>query len=72
MTTTNTWTKELVQNGAKTAVLVELYTLPFYLTALSSITDTNHNAYKSLLSICIEEIASSYSINSISFGNTTV
>lgn len=37
------WTKELVQKHAQTAVAVELYTLPFYLTALSSI---NPNAKK--------------------------
>ncbi len=56
MTITRKWTKELVQDHAKTAVKVELYTLPFYLTALTSIADTKHNAYKSLLSICIEEM----------------
>ena len=37
------WTKKVVQQHAQTAVAVELYTLPFYLTVLSSI---NHNAPK--------------------------
>lgn len=55
-TLTKTWTKQLVQDHAKTAVAVELYTLPFYLTALASIQDKSHYAYKSLLSICIEEM----------------
>lgn len=54
--TTKQWTKELVQEHAQTAVKVELYTLPFYLTALASIIDKESNAYKSLLSICIEEM----------------
>ncbi|MGB3638666.1 MAG: ferritin-like domain-containing protein [Rivularia sp. (in: cyanobacteria)] len=53
---TRVWTKELVQKHAQTAVKVELYTLPFYLTALASIIDKESNAYKSLLSICIEEM----------------
>ncbi|AUT01551.1 hypothetical protein CLI64_14780 [Nostoc sp. CENA543] len=56
ITATKTWTKQLVQDHAKTAVQVELYTLPFYLTALTSIKDTSHPAYKSILSICIEEM----------------
>ena len=41
--TNKQWTKELVQQHAQTAVAVELYTLPFYLTVLSSI---NLNAPK--------------------------
>ncbi len=53
---TKVWTKELVQKHAQTAVIVELYTLPFYLTALSSIKYKQSDAYKSLLSICIEEM----------------
>ncbi|MEW6497707.1 MAG: ferritin-like domain-containing protein [Cyanobacteriota bacterium] len=64
-TTTKTWTKELVQEHAKAAVMVEMYTLPFYLTVLSSIKypsiqypdpDKKHPAYNSILSICIEEM----------------
>ncbi|MGL5060176.1 MAG: ferritin-like domain-containing protein [Microcoleus sp.] len=56
--TTNpkTWTKELVQKHAKTAVMVELYTLPFYLTVLTSIKDKTHPDYRSILSICVEEM----------------
>lgn len=53
---TKVWTKELVQKHAQTAVIVELYTLPFYLTALSSIKYKESYTYKSLLSICIEEM----------------
>ncbi|QLE57765.1 ferritin-like domain-containing protein [Nostoc sp. TCL26-01] len=53
---TEKWTKELVQAHAQTAVKVELYTLPFYLTALTSIQEPSTYAYKSLLSICIEEM----------------
>ncbi|MEM1251241.1 MAG: ferritin-like domain-containing protein [Cyanobacteria bacterium P01_H01_bin.21] len=62
-----TWTKELVQSHAQTAVLVEMYTLPFYLTALTSIklpdkSDTSEQAkftyetYDAILSVCIEEM----------------
>ncbi len=62
--TTKQWTKELVQEHAQTAVKVELYTLPFYLTALASIKlekdkdgkPIRTEIYKSLLSICIEEM----------------
>ena len=53
---TKQWTKELVQEHAQTAVKVELYTLPFYLTVLASIKDKKSDAYQSLLSICIEEM----------------
>ena len=35
-----TWTKPLVQEHAQVAVAVELYTLPFYITALASIKPT--------------------------------
>ena len=53
---TKTWTKELVQEHAKAAVMVEVYTLPFYLTVLSSIKDKEYSGYRSILSICIEEM----------------
>lgn len=63
---TNTWTKQLVQEHAQTAVAVEIYTLPFYLTALTSIKlpevkpgqtrPENPPAYNNILSICIEEM----------------
>ncbi|HEY9302122.1 MAG TPA: ferritin-like domain-containing protein [Phormidium sp.] len=60
-TTTKTWTKELVQEHARVAVMVEMYTLPFYLTVLSSIKNPDPvnklpNSYYSILSICIEEM----------------
>lgn len=55
-TNTQTWTKELVQEHAQVAVAVELYTLPFYLTVLTSIKDTKDPIYKSILSVCIEEM----------------
>jgi rubrerythrin len=54
--TTKKWTKELVQEHAKTGVMVEMYTLPFYLTVLSSIKNKKYSGYKSILSICIEEM----------------
>nr|CRH06488.1 Protein of unknown function [Candidatus Magnetococcus massalia] len=50
------WTKALVQEHARAAVAVELYTLPFYLTALASITDTNHPHYQILYTVCLEEM----------------
>lgn len=54
--TTQNWTKELIQEHAQVAVAVELYTLPFYLTALTSIIDTKDPIYKAILSVCIEEM----------------
>lgn len=57
-----TWTKTLVQEHAQTAVAVELYTLPFYLTVLSSIKDPKNTKdgsqgiYNAILSVCIEEM----------------
>lgn len=54
--TTQTWTKELIQEHAQVAVAVELYTLPFYLTALTSIKDSKDPIYKAILSVCIEEM----------------
>lgn len=65
--TQSIWTKELVQSHAITAVQIEMYTLPFYLTVMTSIvlpdqgdqstqaTFTN-NVYKTILSVCIEEM----------------
>ena len=63
----DTWTKELVQDHAKTAVLIEMYTLPFYLTVMTSIVlpeenDSSdkatftRNVYNAILSVCIEEM----------------
>ncbi|EKU99122.1 hypothetical protein Lepto7375DRAFT_1132 [Leptolyngbya sp. PCC 7375] len=51
-----TWTKELVQLHAQDAAAVELYTLPFYLTTLTSIKDTTDPTYKAILSVCMEEM----------------
>ncbi len=53
---TQTWTQELIQSHAQVAVAVELYTLPFYLTALTSIQDTSHAIYANILSVCMEEM----------------
>ena len=51
-----TWTKELVQEHAIVAVLIEMYTLPFYLTVLTSIKETKDKIYQAILSVCIEEM----------------
>ena len=67
LNTSTKWTKELVQEHAITAVAVEMYTLPFYLTVMTSIVmpdkdDTSIQAkftrdvYKVILSVCIEEM----------------
>ncbi len=50
------WTKELVQQHAQTAVAVELFTLPFYFTVLTSIKDRTDPIYKTILSVCMEEM----------------
>lgn len=54
--TAQTWTKELVQQHAQVAVAIEIYTLPFYFTAMTSIKDTDSEAYKTINSVCIEEM----------------
>jgi Ferritin-like len=54
--TESTWTKELVQQHAQAAVSVEIYTLPFYLTALTSIKDTSSPSYVATLGVCMEEM----------------
>lgn len=51
-----TWTVDSVRKLAQFAVSVEIYTLPFYLTALASIKDTSHPAYTNILSVCMEEM----------------
>jgi Ferritin-like len=53
---TQAWTAALVQGHAQACVTVELYTLPFYFTALTSITDTTSPAYGNVLSACMEEM----------------
>ncbi len=54
--TQSTWTVDLVQQHAQVAVAVELYTLPFYLTAMTSIKDPSEQAYQTILSVCMEEM----------------
>jgi hypothetical protein len=54
--TQSTWTVDLVQQHAQSAVAVELYTLPFYLTALTSIQDTSATAYTEIMGVCMEEM----------------
>lgn len=50
------WTKTLVQQHAQSAVAVELYTLPFYFTVLTSIKDTSDSSYSAILGVCMEEM----------------
>lgn len=53
---TQAWTPALIQQHAQVAVAVELYTLPFYLTALTSIQQTTNPIYANILSVCMEEM----------------
>ncbi|MCI5131169.1 MAG: hypothetical protein D3904_06510, partial [Candidatus Electrothrix sp. EH2] len=50
------WTKKLVQDHARVAVEIELYTVPFYTTVMTSIKDKESEAYKILRGILIEEM----------------
>jgi len=50
------WTKELVQQHARDAVAVELYTIPFYITVMTSIKNTESDAYKIIRGVLIEEM----------------
>src|SRR5215469_6246215 len=50
------WTKDLVQQHAQAAVSVELYTLPFYLTAMTSITDPTSVVSQGIFSVVMEEM----------------
>ncbi|MCI5146794.1 MAG: hypothetical protein D3923_15035 [Candidatus Electrothrix sp. AR3] len=50
------WTTELVQQHAQVAVAVELYTLPFYITAMTSVRDTDSEPYKIIRSVLVEEM----------------
>lgn len=61
--TTPVWTQALIQSHAQAAVSVELYTLPFYLTSLTSMCqpsnamgDPSNSIYQNLLSVCMEEM----------------
>lgn len=50
------WTKALIQEHAQAATAVELYTLPFYITAMTSVADKNSEACKIIFSVIIEEM----------------
>jgi len=50
------WTKELVQKHAQVAAAIELYTIPFYTTVMTSIKDEECDACKILHGILIEEM----------------
>ena len=50
------WTKQLVQEHAQAAAAVELYTLPLYLTAMTSIKDSKSEAATILFSVAAEEM----------------
>ena len=54
--TATSWTKSLVQQHAQVAVAIEIYTLPFYFTAMTSIIDKTSNANKTINRVCIEEM----------------
>ncbi|WP_417913352.1 ferritin-like domain-containing protein [Candidatus Electronema sp. TJ] len=51
-----TWTKQLVQEHAQVAAAIELYTVPFYTTVMTSIKDENSDAYKIIRGVLIEEM----------------
>lgn len=50
------WTKSEVQKHARDAAAVELYTIPFYTTVMTSIRDTQSEAYKIIRGVLIEEM----------------
>lgn len=50
------WTKELVQQHAQVAAAIELYTVPFYTTIMTSIVDESSDAYKIIRGVLIEEM----------------
>lgn len=50
------WTKSKVQEHAQKAAAVELYTIPFYTTVMTSIRDTQSEAYKIIRGVLIEEM----------------
>lgn len=52
----NAPTKAQLQQAAQLAIQVEFTTIPAYLTALYSITDTASNAYQTLRSVAMEEM----------------
>jgi Ferritin-like len=52
----SSWTPLLVQQHARAAVSVELYTLPFYLTVMTSLFDTANPIYQTIFSVAMEEM----------------
>jgi hypothetical protein len=50
------WTKELVQEYAQAVVAIEFYTLPFYITATSSIKEPDSDAGRIIQSVIVEEM----------------
>lgn len=50
------WTKSEVQEHAQKAAAVELYTIPFYTTVMTSIRDTQSEAYKIIRGVVVEEM----------------
>jgi hypothetical protein len=50
------WTKALVQEHAQAAAAVELYTLPLYITAMTSVIDSRSEACTIIRSVVIEEM----------------
>lgn len=50
------WTKKEVQRHARVAVAIELYTIPFYTTVMTSIKDEQSDVYKIIRGVLIEEM----------------
>jgi hypothetical protein len=50
------WTPDLVRQHAQAAVMVELYTLPFYLTVMTSIKDQGSAIAQAIFSVAMEEM----------------
>ena len=56
MSDSKVWTKKLVQQHTKVAAAIELYTVPFYTTVMTSIQDTDSDAYKIIQGVLVEEM----------------
>lgn len=50
------WTKKEVQRHARVAAAVELYTVPFYTTVMTSVIDDTSEAYNIIRGVLIEEM----------------
>uniref|UniRef100_UPI004056A85B ferritin-like domain-containing protein n=1 Tax=Candidatus Electronema sp. TaxID=2698783 RepID=UPI004056A85B len=50
------WIKKEVQRHARVAASVELYTIPFYTTVMTSVIDENSDAYNIIRGVLIEEM----------------